>query len=75
MRPLEATYLAWLDLRAYGVDGPGCGRARRTGSGSAPGADYQPGLDGHVRLNLATSPERVEQIVHRLAAGVTAADS
>ena len=67
MRPLEATYLAWLDARAYGHDDPAAvarsdGRVR-----VAPGHDYAPGLDGHVRLNIATSPERLTEIVRRLA--------
>ena len=66
MRPLEATYLAWLDLRAYGHDDPaaaGLGYGVRV----AAGADYQPGLAGHARVNLATSPERLETVVVRLA--------
>jgi cystathionine beta-lyase len=33
----------------------------------APGHDYHPGLVGHVRLNLATSAARLEQVVVRLA--------
>ena len=70
MRPLEATYLAWLDLRAYGHDDPAAvalelGRVRL-----APGHDYQPGLPGHVRLNIATSPERLTEVVRRLAAAL-----
>ncbi|HEU5036721.1 MAG TPA: aminotransferase class I/II-fold pyridoxal phosphate-dependent enzyme [Nocardioides sp.] len=74
MRPLEATYLAWLDLRAYGVADP-ASAAVRHGLRPAPGSDYQPGLDGHVRLNLATSPARVEQMVHRLATALTSGNS
>ena len=66
MRPLEATYLAWLDLRAYGVVDPAA-KALEHGVRPAPGTDYQPGLDGHIRLNIATSAERVEAMVHRLA--------
>ena len=54
MRPLEATYLAWLDLRAYGVDDPAA-PALAHGVRWRPGGDYQPGLPGHVRLNIATS--------------------
>ncbi|HYF71513.1 MAG TPA: aminotransferase class I/II-fold pyridoxal phosphate-dependent enzyme, partial [Nocardioides sp.] len=72
MRPLEATYLAWLDLRAYGVADPAAA-ALEHGVRLAPGADYQPGLEGHVRLNVATSGERLERIVHRLATALTAA--
>ncbi len=70
MRPLEATYLAWLDLRAYAVADPAAA-ALAHGVRLAPGADYQPGLAGHVRLNVATSPERLERIVHRVATTLT----
>ncbi|GAB6984571.1 MalY/PatB family protein [Nocardioides pyridinolyticus] len=73
MRPLEATYLAWLDLRAYRVDPAAA--ALRHGLRLSPGSDYQPGLDGHARLNLATSPERVDRMVHRLATALTSPDS
>ena len=38
----------------------------------APGHDYHPGLAGHVRLNIATSPERLDEIVTRLASAWTA---
>jgi cystathionine beta-lyase len=70
MRPLEATYLAWLDLRAYGHEDPATvaldkGRVRLD-----PGAQFQPGLPGHARLNVATSPERLAEIVARLASAI-----
>ena len=32
----------------------------------APGHDYHPGLPGHVRLNIATSPDRLTEIVRRM---------
>jgi cystathionine beta-lyase len=72
MRPLEATYLAWIDLRGYGHADPAAvalaeGRVR-----VAAGHDYHPGLEGHVRLNVATSPERLTEIVRRLALALTA---
>ncbi|MFW6773258.1 MalY/PatB family protein [Nocardioides sp. CPCC 205120] len=69
-RPLEATYLAWLDLRAYGVADPAAAAAEH-GARPAPGHDYEPGLDGHVRLNLATTPERLEALVERIARALT----
>ena len=69
MRPLEATYLAWLDLRGYAVDDP-AQAALHAGVRLAPGADYQPGLPGHVRLNLATGPDRLREIVRRLGTGL-----
>ena len=71
MRPLEATYLAWLDLRAYGHDDPAA-VAAKGGVRVSAGHDYQPGLPGHVRLNVATSPERLTEIVRRMGAALPA---
>ncbi|WP_137295526.1 MalY/PatB family protein [Nocardioides dongxiaopingii] len=70
MRPVEATYLAWIDLRAYGHDDPAAVALARQRVRLAPGHDYQPGLTGHVRLNFATSPERLTEVVRRLASAV-----
>ena len=70
MRPLEATYLPWVDLRAYGVADP-AEAGRSHGVLPAPGQNFQPGLAGHVRLNTATSPARLTTMVERLAAAVT----
>ncbi|MFC4786012.1 aminotransferase class I/II-fold pyridoxal phosphate-dependent enzyme [Nocardioides sp. MAHUQ-72] len=70
-RPLEATYLAWLDLRGYGHADPAA-VALEQGVRVAPGADYQPGLAGHARVNVATSADRLEQVVLRLAKAMTA---
>ena len=72
MRPLEATYMAWLDLRAYGHDDPAA-VVRRGGVRVSPGQAYWPGLAGHVRLNIATSPDRLTKIVRRMAAALSAA--
>ncbi|MCL2543988.1 MAG: aminotransferase class I/II-fold pyridoxal phosphate-dependent enzyme [Nocardioidaceae bacterium] len=66
-RPLEATYLAWVDLRAYGHDDPAAVALERGRVRLAPGHDYHPGLTGHVRINIATSPERLTAIVERVA--------
>jgi cystathionine beta-lyase len=71
MRPLEATYLAWLDLRAYGHADP-ADVVRRGGVRVSPGQIYWPGLPGHVRLNIATSADRLTEIVQRMAAALTA---
>jgi cystathionine beta-lyase len=35
------------------------------------GHEFAPGLAGHVRLNVATSPERLTEIVRRLASAWT----
>ncbi|MFP5336818.1 MAG: MalY/PatB family protein, partial [Actinomycetes bacterium] len=64
MRRLEATYLAWLDVRAL-VDGRGAGddpASLALARGRVmvnDGRTFGPGGEGHVRLNLATSPERL----------------
>jgi len=70
MRPLEATYLAWLDLRGYDHDDP----AEVIGRGGvkvSPGDAYWPGLTRHVRLNIATSPARLTEVVRRMAAALS----
>ncbi len=74
MRRVEATYLAWIDLRGYGHDDPAAVALERGRVRLAPGHDYQPGLPGHVRLNFATSPDRLTEIVHRLASALTPRD-
>jgi cystathionine beta-lyase len=71
MRPWEATYLVWLDARAYGHEDPAAVALERGRVRLGPGHDYHPGLGGHVRLNAATSPERLGEIVRRLAAAWT----
>ncbi len=68
MRPLEATYLAWLDARAYGHHDPAAVALDRGRVKLGPGHDYAPGFTAHARLNLATSPERLTEIVSRLGA-------
>lgn len=67
MRPLEATYLAWIDLRAYGHEDPAKVALDRGRVKVAPGHDFQPGLAGHIRLNIATSADRLTEVVRRLA--------
>ena len=67
VRRLEATYLAWLDLRAYGHDDPANVALERGKVMVNDGRDFGPAGEGHVRVNLATSTERVERIVGRLA--------
>jgi cystathionine beta-lyase len=71
MRPLEGTYLAWIDLRAYGHDDPAAVALERGRVQVSPGHEFEPGLSGHIRLNIATSPERLTEIVRRLAQSLT----
>lgn len=69
-RRLEATYLAWLDVRAYGGDDPAGAALARGRVMVNDGRTFGPGGEGHVRVNLATSADRLERVVTRLAAGL-----
>ena len=71
MRRLEATYLPWLDLRAYGHRDPVAVGLAKQRVLLSPGHAYHPGLDGHARLNMATSPERLTEIIRRFGAALT----
>ncbi|HKJ12475.1 MAG TPA: aminotransferase class I/II-fold pyridoxal phosphate-dependent enzyme [Ornithinimicrobium sp.] len=63
----EATYLAWLDVSELTVpDAAGSALAEGVHL-DGQGAGYGPGGGGHVRVNLATAPGRVEEIAARLA--------
>ncbi|MEI2714195.1 MAG: aminotransferase class I/II-fold pyridoxal phosphate-dependent enzyme [Nocardioides sp.] len=66
MRLPEATYLAWIDLRAY-ADEPSALGLSKGRVWVQDGRMFQRDLPGHVRLNFATSPERLTEIVRRLA--------
>ena len=77
MRRLEATYLAWLDVRALGFGGTDRDRPAQPGPVEVAlrrghvlvndGRTFGPGGEGHVRVNLATSPERLERVIDALA--------
>ncbi len=67
MRPLEATYLAWLDASAHDHADAAAVALERGRVMVSDGASYAPGSTGQVRLNIATSPDRLTEIVVRLA--------
>lgn len=70
--PPESTYLAWIDCRALGLgDDPAkifldLGRVAVNS-----GVPFGEGGAGHVRFNLATSPEIITEAVERMANAVT----
>ncbi|MFF9496163.1 MalY/PatB family protein [Streptomyces flaveolus] len=69
--PGEATYLAWLDCRALGLgDDPAQAFLHRGRVALSPGPDFGTGGAGHVRLNLATSPEVITEAVRRMASAL-----
>ncbi|MFI6034990.1 MalY/PatB family protein [Streptomyces sp. NPDC051315] len=70
-RPGEATYLAWLDCRALGLgDDPAQVFLERGRVALNSGLEFGTGGAGHVRLNLATTPEILTEAVRRMAAAV-----
>ncbi|MFH9861568.1 MalY/PatB family protein [Streptomyces sp. NPDC017202] len=70
-RPGEGTYLAWLDCRALGLgDDPARVFLERGRVALSPGPDFGTGGAGHVRLNLATSPDILTEGVRRMAAAL-----
>jgi cystathionine beta-lyase len=70
-RPGEATYLAWLDCRPLDLgDDPADVFLRRGRVALSSGIPFGTGGAGHLRLNLATSPEVITEAVRRMAAAV-----
>ena len=73
-RPPEATYFAWLDLRAFGLPAdPGQYLLDRAGVAVSSGPAFGPGGEGHVRLNLATTRAILAAAVERIAGAVQGA--
>ncbi|MEU7278836.1 MalY/PatB family protein [Streptomyces sp. NPDC045431] len=70
-RPAEATYLAWLDCRALPLgDDPAAAFLDRGRVALNSGLPFGTGGAGHVRLNLATSPDLLTEAVRRMAKAV-----
>ena len=70
--PPEATFLAWLDCRALGLDDPYATFLERGRVALEPGRKFGPGGDGFVRLNLAASNAVLTEAVERMAAALQA---
>ena len=69
--PPQAGYLAWLDCRELELgDDPAAAFLERGRVGLSPGPQFGTGGAGHARLNFATSPELLAEIVERMAAAV-----
>ena len=68
MRPVEATYLAWIDAREFAAD-RGVGNPahwfEQHGLGLSDGADF--GAPGFVRLNFGTRRALLDEALARLA--------
>jgi cystathionine beta-lyase len=69
--PGESTYLAWLDCRALGLgDDPAAAFLERGRVALNPGPDFGPQGLGHARLNLATTPDVIEEAVRRMCLSI-----
>lgn len=66
-RPPSATYLAWIDCRECGLDGEPAEVFQARGVELSPGPQFGAGGEGHVRLNLATSPAILRATVTAMA--------
>ncbi|MGA8297643.1 MAG: PatB family C-S lyase [Acidimicrobiales bacterium] len=63
----QATYLAWLDLRASGLgDDPAAVFAEQAGVTLLPGPDFGGAGKGYARLNFATTVEVLDSGLERL---------
>lgn len=72
----DATYLAWLDLRNTGLgDNPYEALLEHGRVALSPGPNYGNNGKGFARLNFATSPAILEEIIDRVAQGLAAARS
>ena len=70
--PAQASFLAWLDCRAAGVgDDPAAVFLERGRVALSRGLDFGPSGAGFARLNVGTSPDRLEEAVRRLEAALT----
>ena len=66
--PPQASYLAWIDFRGYGLGAdPSAAFLERGRVALSPGPTFGEAGRGHARLNLATSPAILREIVDRLA--------
>lgn len=73
--PSPGTYLAWLDCTPLGLDHPGRHFHRHARVRFNFGDEFGPGYSQWVRVNLATSPNIIEQAVDRLQVPKNAVNS
>lgn len=66
--PPQASYLAWIDLSGCGVDAdPSVSLLDHARVALNAGPTFGTGGEGHVRLNMATSPRILTEIITRVA--------
>lgn len=66
--PPEATYLQWLDFRSGALgDDPAAALADKVGVRLSGGPSFGPGSEGFARLNFATAPAVLAEMLDRIA--------
>ncbi|MCB1247744.1 MAG: aminotransferase class I/II-fold pyridoxal phosphate-dependent enzyme, partial [Acidimicrobiia bacterium] len=63
----EGTYLAWIDLSAFGVDDPADRLLEEARVAVAAGGPFGSGCDRFIRFNFATTTAWLEESVMRIA--------
>ena len=72
MTPVEATYLAWIDVRGLGLQNPHR-HFEAHGLGLSDGADF--GAPGWLRLNFGCPLPTLQEALRRFSAAIEAAES
>lgn len=73
LQPPEATYLTWLDFSSLGLDDePREWLFEHARVALSPGPDFGESGKGFVRINTATSPELLDELVDRIADALSA---
>jgi cystathionine beta-lyase len=70
LRPPDATYLAWLDAAALGLDDPAAFFLEHARVAVSDGPPFGTGFDQCVRFNFATSSAILERIVRAMGEAV-----
>lgn len=63
----DATYLAWLDFTSHGADDPAAHLVEKAGVALTGGGPFGAGGAGHARLNFATYPHILREVIERIA--------
>jgi cystathionine beta-lyase len=69
-QPSPATYLAWVDCSVLGLADPTAHFLDHGHVAFNSGVDYDPGRRQWLRINLATSPDILDEAIRRLAASL-----
>ena len=67
---LQGTYLAWLDFSSFGLDDPAAFLLSEARVALTGGAQFRGASSDHARLNIATTTERLIEIVERMASAL-----